>query len=304
MGELNEKGQKVFALKYSTRKTKGWKEKCEEIASQMAEANKRYGSTDNEIEQIKNKYFQSLYDLMFIPGGRIIANSGTGIKNLGNCFVIGIEDSRKSIYGSLADAAEVFADGGGIGYFWGNIREEGAEIKTTGGKASGALSFMTLYDQTGEVISQASRRGAQLGSLNVSHPDIEKFIHFKSNLNKRNERLLKEYDRNLKTFVKGEVKGTKYEKILAKTLQDDQLTHFNISVLLSDDFMKSVENDEDWNLISPSTGNVVKTVRAKDLLMTMAKQAWESGDPGILMEDAMNRENMVHYIGKIQATNP
>lgn len=158
MAVLNDKGQKVFALKYSTRKTKGWKEKCMEIANQMAEGNRTYKKSDEEIEAIKQAYFESLYDLYFIPGGRIIANSGTGIKNLGNCFVLGVGDSRKSIYETLGDAAEVFADGGGIGYFWGDIREEGAEIKTTGGAASGPLSFMTLFDQTGEVISQASRR--------------------------------------------------------------------------------------------------------------------------------------------------
>lgn len=304
MAVLNDKGQKVFALKYSTRKTKGWKEKCMEIASQMAEAGRAYGKTDEEIEQTKQAYFNSLYDLYFIPGGRIIANSGTGIKNLGNCFVLKIDDSRKSIYGTLADAAEVFADGGGIGYFFGNIREEGAMINTTDGNASGPMSFMTLFDQTGEVISQASRRGAQLGSMSVTHPDIEKFIHFKSTLNHRNARVVAEYDRNLKATGRGQLKNTKYESILVKTLQDDQLTHFNVSVLLTDAFMSAVEKDEDWDLISPSTGKAIKTVKAKDLLMEMAKQAWESGDPGILSEDAMNLENMVDYIEKIQATNP
>jgi len=304
MAELNEKAQKVFALKYSTRKTKGWKEKCLEIASQMAEAGLRYGKTKEEVEEVKQKYFESLFDLMFIPGGRIIANSGTGIKNLGNCFVLGIEDSRKSIYGTLADAAEVFADGGGIGYFFGNIREEGAEIKTTGGQASGALSFMTLFDQTGEVISQASRRGAQMGVMDISNPDIQKFIHFKSSLNHRNERIVREYDRNLRSVVKGELKGTKYEKVLSKTLQDDQLTHFNVSVLLTDKFMETVENGGDWELVSPSTKLPVKKIKAKDLLTEMATQAWESGDPGELFYDAMNRDNMVSYIEDIRATNP
>lgn len=304
MAELNDKAQKVFALKYSTRKTKGWKEKCLEIASQMSEAGLRYGRTPEQIEETKNKYFESLFDLMFIPGGRIIANSGTGIKNLGNCFVLGIEDSRKSIYGTLQDAAEVFADGGGIGYFFGNIREEGAEIKTTGGKASGALSFMTLFDQTGEVISQASRRGAQMGVMDVSNPDIQKFIHFKSSLNHRNSRIVKEYERNIKPFSKKDFSGSKYERVLTKTLQDDQLTHFNVSVLLTDKFMEAVEKDEEWELISPSTKETVRKVKAKDLLMEMATQAWESGDPGELFYDAMNRDNMVSYIDDIKATNP
>lgn len=304
MGKLNEKAEKVFALKYATRKTKGWEGKCQEIASQMAEAGYRYGKTKGEVEEVKQKYFESLFELMFIPGGRIIANSGTGIKNLGNCFVLGIEDSRKSIYGTLADAAEVFADGGGIGYFFGNIREEGSEIKTTGGKASGALSFMTLFDQTGEVISQASRRGAQMGVMDISHPDIQKFIHFKSSLNHRNSRIVKEYDRNIKDLSSKEFMGSKYEKVLTKTLQDDQLTHFNVSVLLSDKFMGAVEDNSDWDLVSPSTGKIIKTVNAKSLLMEMATQAWESGDPGTLFLDRMNEDNMVSYIDTIRATNP
>jgi ribonucleoside-diphosphate reductase alpha chain len=304
MAVLNDKAQKVFALKYSTRKTKGWREKCMEIANQMSEASRRYGKNEKEIEEIRDRYFNSLFELYFIPGGRIIANSGTGIKNLGNCFVLGIGDSRKSIYQTLGNAAEVFADGGGIGYFFGNIREEGAEIKTTGGSASGPMSFMTLYDQTGEVISQASRRGAQLASLDVRHPDIEKFIHFKSSLNHRNSRVVAEYDRNLKTSGRGQLKDTKYESVLIKTLQDDQLTHFNVSVLLSDDFMIAVRDNKDWDLVSPSSGKVVKTLKAKDLLKQMAEQAWESGDPGILLEDAMNRENLVDYLEKIRATNP
>lgn len=303
MVELNDKALKVFALKYATRKTKSWRDKCMEIAKQIAEGGRPYGATDKQIEDRTQEYFEMLFEIMAIPGGRIIANAGTGIKNLANCFVKGIDDSRKSIYGALMDAAEIFADGGGCGYNFSHIREEGAEIKTTGGKASGPLSFMTLFDQTGEVISQASRRGAQMSVMNVSHPDIEKFIHYKSSLNHRNERLIQEYHRNL-SVVKGGLKGTKYEKILEKTLMDDQLTHFNVSVMLTDDFMQAVKDGKDWKLISPSTGEVVKTVNAKDLLMSMAKQAWESGDPGELFYDAINNDNMVKYLEMIEATNP
>ena len=308
MAELNEKAQKIFALKYSTRKTKTWKEKCRAIAKMMSEASLKYCKDDEkygveDIYKIEEKYYNYLVDLLFLPGGRIIANAGTDIKNLANCFVLGIDDSRQSIYGTLQDAAEVFAMGGGVGYFFGDVREEGCEIKSTGGNASGPLSFMTLFDQTGEVIQQASRRGAQLGSMDVSHPDIEKFIGFKSTLNSRNTRLMQEYDRNLHV-VDGMISGTKYERILEKTLLDDQLTHFNISVLLTDKFMKAVEEDSDWNLVSPSTKNVVKTVRSRKILEQIAKQAWESADPGILMKDRINEDNIVDYLDEINATNP
>jgi ribonucleoside-diphosphate reductase alpha chain len=304
LSTLSEQGKKVFALKYSTGKTRAWKDACREMANFMAEGERPYGKTDKEIAEIADKFYGYLYDLKFIPGGRIIANANTGIKNLANCFVLGVGDSRKSIYSTLKDAAEVFAMGGGVGYSFSNIREEGADIVSTGGKASGPLSFMSLFDQTGEVIQQASRRGAQLGALKVTHPDIEKFIQFKSQLNSRNARIVDEYDRNLKAFD-GRLKNTKYESVLKKTLLDDQLTHFNISVLLTDDFMQAVKDDKNWDLISPTTGKVVKTVRAKDIMEQMAKQAWESGDPGELFFDAINEDNMVEpYMGTIEATNP
>lgn len=303
MAELNEKAKKVFALKYSTGKSKSWKETCRKIADFMADGERAYGKSDEEVKEVADRFFEYLYELYMLPGGRIIANAGTGIKNLANCFVLGIDDSRQSIYQTLKDAAEVFAMGGGVGYNFSHIREEGADIGSTGGKASGPLSFMSLFDQTGEVIQQASRRGAQLGALNISHPDIEKFIGFKSTLNSRNDRLMQEYDRNLHV-VNGMLNGTKYEKILEKTLLDDQLTHFNISVMLTDAFMQAVEEDKPWDLVSPSTGEVVKTVQAKDLLMQMATQAWESGDPGVLFYDAINRDNLVPYMGDIEATNP
>lgn len=303
MAELNEKAKKVFALKYSTGKTKTWKDKCRRIADFIAEGEKAFEKTEEEIKEIADKFFDLLYELKAIPGGRIIANADTGIKNLANCFVLGIQDSRKSIYTTLHDVAEIFADGGGCGYNFSHIREEGAKIVSTGGKASGPLSFMSLFDQTGEVISQASRRGAQLGTLDVSHPNVENFINFKSELNTRNERLLKEYDRNLHE-VNGLINGTKYEKILKRTLLEDQLTHFNISVMLTDEFMEAVEKDDDWNLISPSTKEVVKTIKAKDLLMKIAQKAHTSGDPGVIFKTRLNEDNMVPYIGEIEATNP
>ena len=114
MTELNDKAKKIFALKYSVRKTKQWLGACREIADFIAEGERPYGKTDEEIKIISNKYYDMLSDLFSLPGGRIIANAGTGIKNLANCFVIGIKDSRQSIYQALKDAAEIFAMGGGV----------------------------------------------------------------------------------------------------------------------------------------------------------------------------------------------
>lgn len=290
---LSKNAQKIFDLKYRIG-DEDWAKTCWRVASYIAQAEK-----EENRKEYEKKYFELIYNLAFLPGGRIIANAGTNIKNLLNCFVLPVEDSREGIYTTLKNAAEVFAHGGGIGYNFSNLREEGAEIRSTGGNASGPLSFMSLFDQTGEVIQQASRRGAQMGILDIDHPDIEKFISFKSKLNKRNERLLDEFYRN----TNGDANKTILE-ILNKTLADDQLTHFNISVAISDEFIKAVLEDKDWDLISRSTKEVVKTIKAKELLKQIAEMSWASGDPGVFFLDRSEEDNMVKYLGELKATNP
>jgi ribonucleoside-diphosphate reductase alpha chain len=219
------------------------------------------------------------------------------------CFVLPIEDSRRSIYKALGQAAEIFDQGGGVGYNFSSIREKGSPLRASGEQAAGPISFMSLFDQTGEVIQQASRRGAQLACLNIGHPDIEEFIQNKSTPDSRNSRLIEEYSRNLKlNGLRGD--NAKYFKILEKTLQDDQLSHFNISVMLNDMFMKAVLEDKDWYLISVNNEGMSYPVRARRLFSLMAKQAWESGDPGVLFYDRINEDNLVPYLGDLVSTNP
>ncbi len=279
---LSEKANKTFNLKYKTKEDETWEGACLRVAQHVASAE----VDEEKRKEYEQKFFELIYNLVFLPGGRILANAGTNIKNLMNCFCLEIEDSRSSIYQTLKDAAEIFAHGGGVGYNFSNLRHEGAEIKSTGGHASGPLSFMSLFDQTGEVIQQASRRGAQMGILNYDHPDIKKFINYKATPNSRNTRLLEEYKRNLE--LNGlDKKGTKFFKVLEKTLQDDQLTHFNISVLTNDDFFNNIEKEKN-----------------KELLLNISKTAWESGDPGILFYDRTNEDNMTPYLGDLKVTNP
>ena len=289
---LTEMGEKIFKMKYSIG-DETWDQMCLRVA--------------NHISMGDNKLLTTFYNMIservFLPGGRVLANAGTGIKNLNNCFVLPVGDSRESIYGTLRDAAEIFAHGGGVGYNFSNVRETGAPIKSTKGEASGPLSFMSLFDQTGEVIQQASRRGAQMGILDIDHPDIEEFIHFKGNLNSRNSRLLEEYKRNL-INAGLDKKGTKYFETLAKTLADDQLTHFNISVMLTDDFINATLDDWDWELTSRVTNKPVKLVKARDLLNAIAEQSWKSGDPGVAFFDRINEDNLVPYLGNLNCSNP
>jgi ribonucleoside-diphosphate reductase alpha chain len=286
--ELSTTAEKIFKLKYSRDSKEDWEGAVARVALYVAQA-------EDEEKRLfyTSEFCRIIYEKSFLPGGRILANAGTGVKNLMNCFVLPVEDSREGIYGTLKDAAEVFAWGGGVGYNFSKIRAEGSFVKTTKGKASGPLSFMSLYDQTGEVISQASRRGAQMGILNVEHPDIVKFINFKNKLNSRNTRLLEEYKRNLGR--KGlDIDGELYFHTLAKTLADDQLTHFNVSVGVSDAFMEQLGSDSLWD----------KTHTPDQIMRIIATNAWLSGDPGIFFIDRANGDNMVPYLGKIEATNP
>jgi ribonucleoside-diphosphate reductase alpha chain len=198
-----------------------------------------------------------------------------------NCFVIPVEDSREGIYTALSQAAQVFAWGGGIGYNFSSLRSKGSDVAGTGGHASGPLSFMELFDNTGEVIAQASRRGAQMGILNIEHPDIEAFINYKNVLNERNQRIYDDYIRNLD--IAGLDRRRKgYFNIMYKTLADNQLTHFNISVAMSDNYMKKPD----------------------ERLTMIAENAWKNGDPGIYFIDRANEDNLVPYLGSLDATNP
>jgi ribonucleoside-diphosphate reductase alpha chain len=307
---LSDKAQKIWNMKYAQTKKDGtkesWEEGCWRVAHYVAGAEREYGATEQEVIELAKDYYRMMVNLMFIPGGRILANSGTGITNLFNCFVLPVGDSRVDIYNALGTSAEIFAHGGGVGYNFSYIRERGAPIKSTGGKASGPLSFMELFDATGEVIQQASRRGAQMGILNIDHPDIELFIDYKASPNPKHERIVNEFADSI--YRSSNSASDDFINEAAKKLEsiitDNQLTHFNISVGISDKFMEAVENDWDWDLISRVDGSVVKTVKAKDLMRKIAESAWRSGDPGVIFLDRLEEGNMVPYLGKLEATNP
>lgn len=305
---LTETGEKIFKLKYAKDEEETWADACLRVALYVA-------SVEDEDAQAEwtAKFFQLIHELAFLPAGRILANAGTEIKNLMNCFVLPMEDSRKEIYKTLGNAAEIFTYGGGIGYNFSHLREEGALINTTGTPSSGPVSFMELFNSTAEIIQQASRRGAQMGMLNVRHPDILKFINYKSSLNRKHTKIINEIKRKLgvrkanflvTSLGYGENEEQELVKKLSKVLADNQLNYFNISVVLPDDFMRAVEEDKDWNLISPLTNKIVQTVKAKELFSSLAESAWESGDPGVYFIDRANEDNIVKYLGRLETTNP
>ncbi len=225
-------------------------------------------SVEETLEEKKywtQEFFTLINKKIFIPGGRILANANTKITNLSNCYVSELDDSRKGIYQGLADVAEIHAQGGGVGINFSSLREEGAPISSTGGESSGPVSFMELFNVSGSVIKQSSRRGAMLAGLDATHPDIFKFISAKLNENK--------------------------------------LNNFNISVLISDAVMKAYENDENIGLCSVNR-DFCEMVPASEILTAIAEAAWKSGEPGILFSDTLEKHNPNPHLGNIVGTNP
>lgn len=214
------------------------------------------------------EYYNLMVSRKFMPNTPAIANFGNYLGMGSACFVLGVEDSIDDIMDKLKDASIIFKSGGGVGYNFSKLRPEGDYVKTTGGVASGPISFMTMFDNMTDVIKQGGiRRGANMGILNSNHPDILKFIKAKE--------------------------GNK------------ALTNFNISTLLMGDFWKYLEKKEPYPLLNPRTQKVVGQVDPKQLFDMIAYQAWESAEPGVIFEDKVNEYNPFYkYLGPIVTTNP
>ena len=231
------------------------------------------------FDMIKRKEFDdygknidSFYNLMthklFMPNTPAIANFGNPLGMGSACFVLDVPDSIEGIMETLKNTAVVFKAGGGMGYNFSKLRPEGDFVSSTGGIASGPISFMRLFDTMTEVIKQGGiRRGANMGILNSNHPDIEKFITAKD--------------------------GNK------------ALRNFNISVLIMPDFWEYYENDEPYPLVNPKDGVVVKHISPRVLFDKIVYQAWESAEPGVIFFDRVNEYNPFYeHLGPIVTTNP
>ncbi|KKS16033.1 MAG: Ribonucleoside-diphosphate reductase [Parcubacteria group bacterium GW2011_GWB1_41_6] len=231
------------------------------------------------LKKLRNNEFKNhaktideFYELMisrrFMPNTPAIANFGNYLGMGSACFALDIDDSIESIMGALTEAAIVFKSGGGLGYNFSKLRPEGDFIKTTGGTSSGPLSFMRLFDTMTEVVKQGGiRRGANMGIMNSNHPDIEKFVSSKE--------------------------------------QNKALKNFNISVMLMPDFWEHLKKDKPYALINPRTGETVREISPKLLFDSVAYHAWESGEPGVVFHDTINKYNpFLEHLGPIQTTNP
>ena len=233
------------------------------------------GGEKPEVRQIwAARFYDLMTSLKFLPNSPTLVNAGTGGRGcLSACFVVSPEDNMNSIMQVASDAAMIEKWGGGIGFGFSRLRPKSDRIATTHGEACGPIAVMKLYSSVGATLTQgAFRLGAHMGQLNITHPDVREFIHCKDN--------------------------------------DDTLANFNISVQITDDFMRAVDNDEDWTFYNPrDTGEgpmneAAGTVRARDLWREICESAWKTGDPGVVFMDRVWDTQPNPQMGDIQTSNP
>jgi len=269
--KLSDNALRVLERRYLTKDGEGKvietpHELFRRVAKHIASAELHYDA-NADVSFWEEAFHQLMTNLDFLPNSPTLMNAGHELGQLSACFVLPIEDSMESIFDAVKYTALIHKSGGGTGFSFSRLRPTSDRVGSTGGIASGPVSFMRTFDVTTDVIKQGGmRRGANMAILNVEHPDILKFIAAKED--------------------------------------PEALTNFNLSVAVTDKFMKAVGKGTDYNLVNPRTGEVTDKLNAKEVFYKIVDMAWHTGDPGIVFIDEINRHNPTPKLGKIESTNP
>ncbi len=267
--ELTENAIKVLRARYLLKDETGKIIETPEdlflrVARNIALSEKIY---NEDVSLWEERFYSLMSSLKFLPNSPTLMNAGKPNGQLAACFVLPVEDSMESIFDTLKNAALILQSGGGTGFSFSNLRPRSDVVRSTGGIASGPVSFMRIYNTATDVIKQGgARRGANMGILRIDHPDILEFIRIKR--------------------------------------KEGELSNFNISVAVTDEFMDALKNDREYDLINPRTGRKTGSLKARDVFDEIVQSAWEGGDPGLVFLDRINEKNPTPHIGNIESTNP
>jgi len=268
---LTENAIRVLERRYLKKDKQGQvvetaEEMFRRVAQAVASAELIY-NPKADVKKIEEEFYQLMANLEFLPNSPTLMNAGRELGQLSACFVLPIEDSMESIFDAVKNTALIHKSGGGTGFSFSRLRPEKDRVGSTGGVASGPVSFMRAFDTATDVIKQGGmRRGANMAILNVDHPDIIKFI----------------------------------------VAKDDPaaFTNFNLSVAVTTKFIEAVEAGNDYELVNPHTNQVEDKLNAKEVFNKIVDMAWRTGDPGIVFIDRINQDNPTPQLGKIESTNP
>ncbi|MDP1853482.1 MAG: vitamin B12-dependent ribonucleotide reductase [Candidatus Omnitrophota bacterium] len=270
--KLSDNALKVLERRYLKKNAEGEvmesaQDLFRRVAHTIAQAEKLYGKKPADIKRIEEDFYSIISNLEFMPNSPTLMNAGRELGQLSACYVLPIEDSMEAIFEALKSASLIHKSGGGTGFSFSRLRPKNSMVKSTGGIASGPVSFMKVFDAATQAVKQGgTRRGANMGILRCDHPDILEFIQCKES--------------------------------------NKDITNFNISVSLTDDFMKKLGRAEDYDITDPHTKKPVGRLNTKEVFDLIVKQAHKNGEPGVIFIDRMNEFNPTPFLGEYESTNP